>query len=204
MTMETDEGKEVINSSSPVLKENFKGYWTFGAPVIPSGVSDIPSSLFFEGALDDIMCVNDANDYLNPYMTGVPILAVSPSALLPECIPGTLSFEIPYSQKGVEYSVWNKTLSSWGPLTAIGTGGKISFGEANITIGTNEFMVVAKNIASGCDIMLDTVFAIEVLSFCTALPDEADNMKMQVFPVPANDIIYFKSAVLIRGDKDIR
>jgi hypothetical protein len=201
MTMQIDEGKESITSSSPVAKANYKGYWAFGGPSLPSSVSAKPTSLFFNGAVDDIMCVNEANGYINPYMVKQPIMLVSESDPLPVCVPGTVSFDIPFSQKGVEYRVRNKTLSSWAPLSAIGTGGFVRVGEADITIGTNEFMIAAKNIASGCETMLDTVLTIKDLSVCTFTTENSTEESLRVFPVPAKDILYFESSRLIREIK---
>jgi hypothetical protein len=197
MTMEIDDGEEVIYSSSAVIKENFKGYWTFGGPAIPSGVASMPSSMFFNGAFDDLICVNEASEYINPYMISHPILIIL-SDSLPLCVPGTVSFDIPFSQKGVHYSVWNNTLSSWASLSAIGTGGLVRIGDAEITLGTNEFLIVAKNLASGCDIMLDTVFTYEVGSVCTDLPDNPSGNSLKVFPLPASDILHFESSAIIR------
>jgi hypothetical protein len=201
MTMQIDEGKESITSASAAAKANFKGYWTFGGPSLPATVSAKPASMFFNGAIDDIMCVNEANGYLNPYMLKQPVMEVSASDPLPVCVPGTISFDIPFSQKGVEYRVRNKTLSSWAPLSAIGTGGLVRIGGADIAIGTNEFMISAKNIASGCEIMLDTVLIIQDLSVCTFAGENSTDESLKVFPMPAKDILYFESSRLIREIK---
>jgi len=197
MTMEIDDGEEVINSSSAVIKENFKGYWTFGGPAIPSGVLAMPTSMFFNGAFDDLTCVNEASEYIDPYMVGHPIFKIL-SDPLPVCVPGTVSFDIPFSQKGVQYSVWNSSNSSWAPLSSIGTGGTVRIGDAKIALGINEFLIVAKNLTSGCDIMLDTVFTFEVQSVCTVIPENLSENKLKVFPIPVSDILYFESSVILK------
>jgi hypothetical protein len=195
--MQIDETRESISSLSPVLKENFKGYWTFGGPLVPASVSAKPTSIYFNGALDDLMCVNEANVYIDPYMVKHPEMVISPSDPIPVCVPGNISFNIPFSQKGIEYRVRNKTTSTWAPLSAVGTGGLVRIGEAGVTIGTNEFLIAAKNIASGCEIMLDTVLTLKDLSVCTITEENQSPDWLKVFPLPAKDILWFESSRVI-------
>jgi hypothetical protein len=198
MLLETDDGAEKVTSLSPVIKLNFKGYWTFGGPVLPASVSAMPASMFFNGAFDDLKCVNEANGYIGPYMVKQPLMVFSVADPQPVCVPGTISFDIPFSQGGVEYRLWNKTTSSWAPLSAVGTGGAVRAGEAVLSIGTTEFMVSAKNITSGCEVMLDTIFVIKDLSVCTVKEENPAEEQLKVYPLPAKDILWFESSGMIR------
>jgi hypothetical protein len=195
--LETDDGVEKVKSLTTVVKENFRGYWTFGGPLLPASVSAKPASMFFNGAFDDLKCVNEANEFINPYMVRQPAMLVSASDPIPVCVPGNISFNIPFSQKGVQYRVRNKTSSTWAPLSAVGTGGLVRIGEAGITIGTNEFLIAAKNLASGCEIMLDTVLTLKDLSVCTITEENQSPDWLKVYPLPAKDILWFESSGVI-------
>jgi hypothetical protein len=198
MTLEADDGVEKITSAGNVLKESFKGYWTFGGPTLPAGVAETPASMYFNGALDDILCLSEANEFTTPYIVRQPKLNVSLTDPVPSCTPATVSFDMPFSQKGVEYRVWDMIRSLWAPVSAVGDGGDVQFGEAEIVPGHNEFVVVEKKLTTGCETILDTVIVVEVWSVCTLLPENHDIAELKVYPVPAKDILYFESSHLIQ------
>jgi len=189
---------EKITSAGPALKEIFEGYWTFGGPELPAGVSQMPASKYFCGAIDDILCLDEANEFTTPYMVRQPKLNVSLTDALPSCIPANVSFGMPFSQKGTEYRVWDRIRSIWAPVSAVGDGGDVQFGSAEVVLGTNEFQIVAKNMSTGCETILDTLIVIEAWSVCTLSPEDQAAAGLKVYPVPAKDIIYFESDRLIK------
>ena len=171
MILEMDDGAEKITSSGTAMKEIFEGYWTFGGPLLTAGVSDMPASKYFNGAIDDILCLDEANEYTTPYMVRQPMLNVSLTDALPSCVPASISFGIPFSQKGVSYRVWDRIRSLWAPVTAVGDGGDVQFGGAEVVLGSNEFAIIARDMSTGCETVLDTVITVEAWSVCTLQPD---------------------------------
>ncbi|MCU0462701.1 MAG: C10 family peptidase [Bacteroidales bacterium] len=197
MTLEVDDGVEKITSAGPFTKENFQGYWIFGGPDLPSGVTPVPSSKFYRGSIDDILCLDEANEYTTPYMVRRPKLKVSLTDAPPSCVPASILLGMPFSQKGIEYKVWDDTRSLWAPVTAVGDGGDIQFGGAEVVLGTNEFQVVAKNPVTGCESVLDTIIIVQPLSVCTLMPDNLTDTELKIYPVPAKEILYFESGCLV-------
>jgi hypothetical protein len=197
MTLEVDDGVEKITSAGPFTKESFQGYWIFGGPDIPPGVTPMPSSKFYRGSIDDILCLDEANEYVTPYMVRRPKLRVSLTDAPPSCVPASILLGMPFSQKGIEYRVWDDTRSLWAPVTAVGDGGDIQFGGAEVVLGTNEFQVVAKDPATGCESVLDTVIVVQPLSVCTLMPDNRSGTELKIYPVPAKEILYFESQSII-------
>jgi hypothetical protein len=201
MTLVTDDEVEKLSSAGPYSKELFPGTWTFGGTYLPEGVSDRPQSLFFKGALDDILCLEEDNRYTTPYMVRLPQLKVTFSEELPECIPATVSFSMPFGEKGVQYRVWDRLRELWAPVSAISDGGPVQFGEAELVIGRNEFQVVATNLSTGCETVLDTIIVADMSSYCTASDEVLNNPVLRVYPVPSNDRIFFESTDIIREVK---
>jgi hypothetical protein len=126
-----------------------------------------------------------------------PRLKLSLTEALPVCVPASISLNMPFSQKGTEYKVWDRIRSLWAPVSAVGDGGPIQFGNAEVVMGNNEFQIVAKNLTTGCETVLDTVIVVNVWSVCTLLPEYQDEAGLKVYPVPAKDILYFESKRLI-------
>jgi len=197
MTIEIDDGTERITSTGPYSKERFPGFWTFGGPFLPMSVSEMPSSSFYRGAIDDILCLDETNKYTTPYMIYTPELQMTLTEPLPVCTPASISFRMQYSQKGVEYKVWDKSRSVWVPVSKVGDGGEVQFGEAEAFIGRNEFQVVARELATGCESVLDTIIVAEVESVCTSLTEVQPVRGLRVYPVPANEMIFFESEIQI-------
>ncbi len=67
----------------------------------------------------------------------------------------------------------------------------VQFGNAEVVMGNNEFQIVARNLATGCETVLDTVIVVKVSSVCTLLPENQDEAGLKVYPVPARDIALF-------------
>jgi hypothetical protein len=192
MTMNINEGTEKIVSAVPAVKQSYSGYWTFGGPDIPAGVSAMPSKKFFNGTIDDLLCLNEVNALADPWINGKPVLSVIGPDQGTLCYPGIITFELPYSQKNIEYRVWNETLTQWAPVVAIGTGGSLSVGGADALIGINRFRIAARNPATGCETISDTLLAYDV-PVCTLLPEEHDHSGLRIYPVPASENLFFES-----------
>lgn len=197
MTLEIDDGVEKITSAGPYSKEKFSGYWTFGGVSLPAGIAEVPSSKYFMGAIDDILCLNEANKYTTPYIIRQPKLKFSLAEALPACVPGSISLCMQFSQKGTEYKVWDRIRSLWAPVSKVSDGGAVQFGDAEVVMGNNEFQIVAKNLTTGCETVLDTVIVVNVWSVCTLLPENQDETGLKVYPVPAKDMLYFESKRII-------
>lgn len=198
MVLEVDDKAEMIESADSCLKESFCGYWTFGGPALPLDVVDAPSSVYFNGTLDDILCLDEANGYITSWMIHQPELEISLADAAPECAPATIALRIPYSQRGVQYRVWDRTRSLWAPVSGIGDGGMIQFGEAEVVLGSNEFQVTAIDLSTGCESVLDTVFYINVPSVCTMISGNQEDVNLIVYPVPSVDILNFECSTLVK------
>lgn len=202
MTLDINGGTEKLVSAVSAAKEVFKGYWTFGGADIPATVAAMPSSKHLKVTIDDLICFNEVNTVAMPWLTDAPrldVLCPDPSGL---CYPGTVEFELPFSQRGIEYRLWNKTLSAWAPISAVGTGGSVKIGGAAVSIGNNEFQVAVKNLLTGCELLTDTLFSYYV-SVCTAVPELPDENLVKVYPVPASEVLWFESLQLIEDLKII-
>ncbi len=197
MKMVIDDNAEIITSAGPYSKERFAGYWTFGGPILPAGVFSMPTSNYYCGAVDDILCLEEANEYTTPYMVRQPRLNIALSDAMPSCVPASVSFVMPFSQEGTEYRVWDRIRSLWAPVSDVSDGGAVHFGDAEVVIGHNEFQIVAKHLETGCETVLDTVIKISVWSVCTLMPDNNEEAGLKVYPVPAKDILYFEAESII-------
>ncbi|MFO7575445.1 MAG: T9SS type A sorting domain-containing protein, partial [Bacteroidales bacterium] len=196
MTLDINSGTEMLISAVTAVKEVFKGYWTFGGPDIPATVAAMPSSKHFNGTIDDLMCFNEVNTVAMPWLGNEQRLVVQGPDHSAVCYPGTLEFELPLSQRGVEYRVWNKTLSTWAPLSAVGTGGSLTIGGSDVVIGINEFQIAAKDLLTGCELILDTLISY-IVSVCTAVPELPGGNLLKVYPVPASEVLHFESVQII-------
>jgi hypothetical protein len=202
MTLDINGGTERLTSAGSVVKEVFKGYWTFGGPDIPATVAAMPSSNHFNGTIDDLMCINEVNPDATPWLSNgrsLSILGPDPSSV---CYPGTIEFELPFSQRGVEYRVWNRTLSSWAPLSAVGNGGPVTIGGSDAVIGINEFQVAVRDLLTGCELITDTLISYYV-PVCTSLPESPVGNLLRVYPVPATEVLHFESLQIIEELKII-
>jgi len=197
MTLEIDDGIEKITSAGQYTKERFPGYWTFGGVSLPASVAEMPSSKYFMGAIDDILCLDEANKYTTSYIIRQPKLTFSLTEALPVCVPASISLNMPFSQKGTEYKIWDRIRSLLAPVSAVSDGGAVQFGNAEVAIGNNEFQIVAKNLTTGCETVLDTVIVVKVWSVCTLLPENHDEAGLKVYPIPARDMLSFESKKII-------
>ncbi len=159
--MEIDNGAEFLSIATAVTKAEFDGYWTFAGSALPATVSAMPTSLYFNGSLDDILCVNESKYLLRNYLDEIPSLNISVIGDTSNCDMALAYFNIENSQNGIEYKVWNNTLSAWHLLSGIGTGADISVGGAMIN-QTTEFLFYAVDPATLCETLLDTVITISV------------------------------------------
>lgn len=159
--MEIDNDAEFLSIATPVTHASFNGYWTFAGPAIPATVSAMPTSMYFNGSLDDILCVNESKYILRDYLNDIPSLNISVIGDTVYCDLALVYFNIENSQNGIEYKVWNNTLSAWHPMSGIGTGADISVGGATIN-QTTEFLFYAVDPVTLCETLLDTSITISV------------------------------------------
>lgn len=161
MLMEIDGGNEFHQISTPVSHLVFQGYWVFAGPAIPTTVANVPTSAFFDGVLDDMMCINEDKYILRNYLDVFPEVEVELQGSDQLCGSGLVYFDINNSQNGIQYRAWNNTLSVWHGSQTVGTGGLISFG-GNVISQTCDFIIYATDPVSLCETILDTVFVITV------------------------------------------
>ncbi|MDD2634699.1 MAG: CARDB domain-containing protein [Bacteroidales bacterium] len=160
--MEIDHNAEFVNISSPVAHSTFEGYWTFAGPELPIDVTNMPSSQYYDGLLDDIMVINEPKYMIRNYIDNTPKLDIhitSGDSIL--CDNGLAYFTLENSEFGIEYQVWNNTTSSFYATSEIGNGGTISLGGESINVST-EFMFLATNLQTGCETWLDTTINVYV------------------------------------------
>lgn len=188
MTMEINDAEELLTSAGNVSKQIFQGYWTIGGPSIPSGVSDLPNSQFFNGFVDDIVCLNEGNNLLTSYMLSNPVLEILLSDSSPVCDSGPMIFELPLSQKGIEYRAWNNTLSAWHGTSVVGTGGPVQIAGGPEINQSTEFHFVAKNMTTNCELTLSKTIQVE------AHPVETPSITISsdaVVPLCAGNVVNF-------------
>jgi hypothetical protein len=188
MTMEINDAEELLTSAGNVSKQTFSGYWTIGGPGIPAGVSDLPASLFFNGFVDDILCLNEGSDLLTSYMLSNPVFDIILSDPSPICDSGPVIFELPLSQKGIEYRAWNNTLSVWHGTPVAGTGGPLQIADGPEINQSTEFHFVAKNMTTNCELTLSKTLQVE------AFPVETPSVTISsdaVVPLCAGNVVNF-------------
>ncbi|MDD3687401.1 MAG: C10 family peptidase, partial [Bacteroidales bacterium] len=159
--METDGGAETVQIGTPVSHLTFQGYWTFAGPSVPATVSSVPTSAYFNGILDDMMCVNEDKYILRNYLDEFPEITAEVQGSDHHCGSGLAYFNVLNSQFGINYRVWNNTLSSWNGIATSGTGGPISIG-GDLISSTCDFVIYATDPVTLCETVLDTVFTITV------------------------------------------
>lgn len=198
MILDLDNGKEKIISGPFAEKQEFKGYWILGGPALPEQVSAMPDSVFFKGAVDDFIMVKEQNEYLPGWMVLRPDLEVITGDPAPVCLPASISYDLPFSQNGTEYRLYDITRSSFAPISAVGNGGPVTIGGSELTTGINEFRISARDIQTGCELLLDTLLVVDISSLCTSLKDAGNGEELKVYPVPADDFVCFESETEIR------
>lgn len=159
--MEIDNGSEFLSIATTVTHQDFNGYWTFAGPVIPATVSSMPTSQYFNGAMDDILCANESKYLLRNYLDDAPELSISVIGDTLYCDSGLVYFNVENSQNGIEYKVWNNTLPAWHPSSGTGNGGDISIGGTVIN-ETTEFLFYAVDPVTLCETLLDTSITVSV------------------------------------------
>ena len=100
--MEIDNGSEFLSIATTVTHQDFNGYWTFAGPVIPATVSSMPTSQYFNGAMDDILCANESKYLLRNYLDDAPELNISVIGDTLYCDSGLVYFNVENSQNGIE------------------------------------------------------------------------------------------------------
>jgi len=195
MLMEIDNGDEFLQIGTPLTHLNFSGYWVFAGPAVPATVSSVPTSPYFNGSIDDLLCINESNYLLRNYIDEVPKLNISVIGDTVLCDSGLAYFEIENSQNNIEYKVWNNTLLAWHPLSGIGTGAEISVGGTLIN-QTTEFLFYAVDPVTLCETLLDTSITISVYpSLAPSITVTSDGVN----PLCAGDEVNFTAHVTDAG-----
>ncbi|HNQ67161.1 MAG TPA: C10 family peptidase [Bacteroidales bacterium] len=159
--MELDGGDEFLQISTPITHLSFDGYWTFAGPTVPATVSAMPTSQYFDGYMDDLLCLNESKYLLRNYVDTLPQLNIEPLGDTIICDNSLAYFIVRNSQHGVEYKVWNNTLGAWHPNSGIGSGGDISIGGAFID-ETTEFHFYAVDSETLCEALLNVTYTFYV------------------------------------------
>lgn len=162
MTLEINDAGELLTSAGNVNKQTYNGYWTVGGPALPVGVTNMPTSLFFNGFVDDILCLNESSNLVTSYMLSNPVMEITLVDNSPICTAGPVSFNLPFSQKGVEYRAWNNTLGAWHGIPAAGTGGPVQITGGPAIDQSTEFHFEAKNLTTNCELTLSKTIQVKV------------------------------------------
>lgn len=161
MTMSIDREAELLNANS-VTKETFYGYWTFAGTDLPADAADMPASKYFNGAIDDIIGVYEANEYIDKYNYSLPKLGIELLSETDNCETALPEIKIINSELNTEYRLWNETGSQW--ISDAETG---SYGDITITANTSlseisEIKIYAQNSHTACEQFLDTSLSVNV------------------------------------------
>jgi hypothetical protein len=162
MLMDINKGTELLQNTNNVSKANFMGYWNFAGATLPASVSSMPTSHYFDGYLDDLLCFNEAIPFLNQYNDTPKLLHLEMQTSPIVCNSEHVTFQINPSQYGIEYKVWNNTASEWYLPSATGNGEAIIIGGENAITESTEFLIYAINNETGCETLLDIDFTVEV------------------------------------------
>lgn len=160
--MEIDETVEHLSVATEVTHQTFDGYWTFAGEYLPADVLDMPTSLFYDGMLDDIMVIREAKYGIRNYLDADPELNVEITSGIDTYCDNTLAyFTIENAENEIEYQLWNNTTSAFYPIAETGNGNDLVIGGELIT-ETTEFMFLATDPVTLCETWLDTTITITV------------------------------------------
>jgi hypothetical protein len=189
IVLEVGEKGERIFSAGTVSKQLFKGYWTFGGPALPAGVTVKPPSLFFKGTVDDLLFIREVNPNIFSYMLSSPSFGVSttPDEI---CLSDTVSFAIPYTQIGTEYRVWNMTSGNWYTASGFGNGGLLMLHGLREITNTTLFRVIAFDTVKGCQRVVAEIN--KYVDICTTEKEYVPGTLLKVYPVPVREVICFE------------
>ncbi|MBS4012374.1 MAG: C10 family peptidase, partial [Bacteroidetes bacterium] len=162
MKMIINNGMELLENTNSIQKLNITGYWAFAGPNIPSNATDMPTSKYFDGSIDDMICVYESNNLLDSYNYFLPALTVENDGSDEYCLNALISFNILNSEINTEYRIWNQTKEEWYSNPVIGTFGQINITGNDDIIQTTDFKIHANNLLSGCERFLDTVITINI------------------------------------------
>jgi hypothetical protein len=162
ISMDIDNGGEFLQILTAVTNLSFSGYWIFGGPAIPSNVTNLPTSGYFDGCIDDIISVNEENPNIKNYNNNLPHLDSHILTDTDNCTSANVDFEIVNSQQDVEYQVWNINQSEWFSLPFQGNLGNIVISGLETINETTEFQIYATDINTNCQRIFDSIFTVNV------------------------------------------
>jgi PKD repeat protein len=162
MKMTINNGDELLENLNAITKLNVTGYWVFAGPNLPANVVDMPSSKYFDGSIDDMLCVYETNNFIDKYNYSLPKLGIQILSNEINCNSALLEIEIENSELDTQYRIWNETNAEWHSNAVSGNYGNITItGNSSINQTTN-FKVLAKNTITNCEVFLDTTITITV------------------------------------------
>jgi PKD repeat protein len=191
--MSINKGSEFLENTEPLAKETFKGYWVFAGSDFPTDVSDMPTSSYFNGSLDNIILLSEANEYIDSYNFLLPELGINLLSDSENCSAGNLNLEVLNAQLHSEYRVWNETKSEWFSETLSGNYEDIILSGLSEFSETTEFKVSARDTLTSCEVFLDTSLIVSVY----------ENTKIITQPVGGDvcEASDFTTAVEVKGEK---
>ena len=158
MRMSINNGSEVLQNLNTITKLNFLAYWVFAGPNLPDNVLDMPSSKFFDGAIDDILCVYESNNYIEKFNYSSPHLALQlVTDEANSCSDPMVQIEIINSQPGINYRIWDETNSQWYSDPVSGNIENITIAGNYEIDGATDFKIYAINDENNCELILDTI-----------------------------------------------
>lgn len=197
--MEIDGGDEFLQIGTSVTSQVFDGYWTFAGPSIPADALDIPTSAFFNGSIDDMLCLNESKYHIRNYIDDTPKLFVSVPGDTVFCDMALAYFEIENSQNNIEYRAWNTTTSTWNSIAETGTGSTIMIGGDMIT-ETSEFEIYAVDLVTMCETLLMNTYHFGI--YTTETPTITINSDV-VMPMCVGTTVNFTSSITNSGSTQI-
>jgi hypothetical protein len=159
---------ELISSDPSITNGgDYNGFWKFAHDTILSGYTDIPTSSFFEGLLDEIKIFNWE-------LLPIQIKTLYTDQLFKVSMdlneicggPGNAKFVLENSQPGIEYQLRNNDDNSLIGSAVEGSGETIYLPTGSIP-ATTTFNILASQISTGCENKLDSLFTFKV----NAIPD---------------------------------
>jgi hypothetical protein len=160
--MMLNNGEESIENTGPYTAQSFNGRWVFAGGNLPSDVSDMPTSSYFDGSLDDIILLSESNAYIDSYNFLLPKADVKLLSDSENCTVANLGLEVLNAQPHSEYTIWNETKSEWFSETLSGTYENILFSGLSEFSETTGFKISARDTLTSCEIFLDTSLIISV------------------------------------------
>lgn len=157
MQLSINNGNEVLQNNNNISKLNFLGYWVFAGPNLPSNIGSMPTSKYFDGSIDDMLCVYESNSNIEKYNIFNPRLGFRVLDFVGNCSDPLVQIEILNSEPNVAYRIWNESLQEWYSAEGIGNFDTLRLtGNYDILTAT-DLKISARNVNTGCEVVFDTL-----------------------------------------------